>query len=134
MPKENVPDRLYVRKCYEQDFDELRKILNTQAKNIFFMAMALGFLNSSMEELDSKEEFVLGQWIKDNDESLMNAIAVYEVKNLGVLLDKGKVYSIAEKYASGGIKYLKQDIMKERFGSYVTLLEEQLLEQYRKII
>jgi len=134
MPKKTIPDRLYVKKSYKRDFDELREKLNLHAKNIFFMAMALGFLNNSKEELDSKEEFVLGIAIKESDEGLMKAIATYKANNVGVLLDKAKVYSIAEEYASGGIKYLKQDVMKEQFGSYATLLEEQLLEQYKKVI
>jgi hypothetical protein len=134
MPEKTVPDRLYVKKGYKKDFDELREKLNLHAKNVFFMAMALGFLNSSPEEdLESKEEFVLGIEIEESDESLISAIAIHEVNNVGVLLDKEKVYSIAERYASGGLKYLKQDVTKEQFGSYMTLLEEQLLEQYGRI-
>ena len=133
MSKRTVPDRLYVKKGYKHDFDELREKLKLHAKNIFFMAMALGFLNNSPEDIEAKEEFVLGIAINEDDLSLMNAIAIHEVGNFGVLLHKEKVYSIAERYASGGLKYLKQDVIKKQFGNYMTLLEEQLLDQHKRI-
>ena len=132
MSKKQTPDRLYIRKRYEAEFDELRDKLSVDAKNVFLMAMALGFLHEDKERLDSKKEVVLAQVIKE-EEPLMATIAVYDVENLNVVLDKATIYSIAEEYASGGLKYLKDDVLRETFGSYIKRLEDQLVTHYKKL-
>ena len=133
MSKSGIPDRLYINKRYKEDFQYIRESLDVESKNVFFMAMAYGFLNNCKEKIDPKEEFVLGQWIKESDEALMKAVAILDTGNLGVILDKSKTFSIAEEYASGGLKYLKENVMEEQFGNYIKRLEEQLVENYKKI-
>jgi len=129
-----TPDRLYVSKRYVVDFRQLASDLDVDAKNVFFMAMALGFLNKEHEELEAKEGYILIQNIKEPEHALMSAIAFDKTGNLGVFLDKKRVYTIAEEYASGGLKYLKNDVIKEQFGSYNKRLESQLLQQFSKLI
>lgn len=129
-----TPDRLYVSKRYVDDFRRLANELDVDAKNVFFMAMALGFLNNEHEELDAKEGYILIQNIKEPEQALMNAIAFNKTGNLGIFLDKKRVYAIAEEYASGGIKHLNSDVIKEQFGSYNKRLESQLLLQFSKLV
>jgi hypothetical protein len=50
-----------------------------------------------------------------------------------VLVDEGKVYSIAEEYAAGGINILKHKVLREEFGSYIKKLESELIDKYEKI-
>ena len=125
------PDRFSVRKCYAEDFRQLAESLGVDNKNIFFMAMALGFLNNAREELDVKEGLFLMQVINDEEKALMSAIAFSEAKgNIGVLLNTKTIYLIAEEYASGGLKYLKKDVQQEQFGNYSKRLEHQVLQQF----
>jgi hypothetical protein len=56
---------------------------------------------------------------------LLKAIAVSEEGSLDVLSDKKKIYSLAEQYATGGLKLLR-NIAFEKFGKdlYKKLLPE----------
>jgi hypothetical protein len=51
-----------------------------------------------------------------------------------VLLDEQKVYSIAEQYATGGVKLLKNKVFSGEYGSYAKKLESDLLRQYDIIL
>ncbi|MDG6950198.1 MAG: hypothetical protein JRM77_10245 [Nitrososphaerota archaeon] len=61
---------------------------------------------------------------------MISALAVAtDESGLKVLLDKRKVYQIAEEFASGGIHLLKNDVCSGQFGSYAKRLGERLVEE-----
>ena len=64
---------------------------------------------------------------------MISALAVTEEESLDVLLDKKKVYSIAEEYAAGGIKQLKEMIFGGGYASFNKLLESELIDEFNKI-
>lgn len=131
------PDRLYVRRSDIEDYDRLKEkdspLASKDNKDLFMMAMSIGFYEGARTELGSKKDFVRIEYLTDREKSIIKAIAVAEEKGLDVLLDKKKVYSIAEEYAAGGIKLLKDKVFSGGYGSFSKKLESDLLEQFRKI-
>lgn len=95
--------------------------------------MIAGFREGSRIELDKKEGFVRIEYLTLREKSIIKAIAVAEEGDLNVLLDKNKVYSIAEEYAAGGIKLLKNKVFSGDYGSYIKKLESELVEEFEKI-
>lgn len=138
-PDDKEPDRLYIQTSDIEDYDRLKEkdsqLAGKENKDLFMMAMCIGFHEGSPVELgkSSKEGFVRIEYLKERDKSIMKAIAVAKDGSLDVLLDKRKVYSIAEQYAAGGIKLLKDKIFSGGYGSFSKKLESELIDEFKKI-
>lgn len=132
------PDRLYVRASDIEDYDRLKEkdspIAGKENKDLFMLAMCIGFHEGIPAELGkSKEGFVRIEYLKERDKSIIKAIAVEKEGNLEVLLDKRKVYSIAEQYAASGIKLLKDKVFSGGYGSFSKKIESELVDEFKKI-
>jgi hypothetical protein len=129
-------DRLYVDKKDLDDWKRLKEkdspFTGSDNKDIFIAAMIVGYHEGSKIELKSKEGYFFSDNLKPEELALIRAIAVSEKGSLNVLLDEQKVYSIAEQYAAGGVKLLKNKIFSGEYGSYARKLESDLLRQYEK--
>ena len=138
---EKDPLIVYIRKADKKDFERLSDkdspFSERDKKELFLMAMATGFRNGnriSFKEGDRDGTgFIRTEYLSDRDKSIIKAIAVSDAGNLEILLDKKKVYRIAEEYAAGGIKQLKEEVFGGEFGSYPKRLEVELLEQLKKL-
>jgi len=132
-----VPDRLYIRKDDKKHFKRLLEKDSPWAdkdnKDVFLMAMVVGFHQKCRTELDRREGFVRTEYLDDKEKALIGALAVHEAKDLGVLLDMKKVFSIAEEYAAGGVKLLKDSVFSGEWGSYVKRFESELLDVFESI-
>jgi len=136
-----VPDRLYIdendRKLYDEVIEEIfrGKIGDEEKrwerKDQFLLAMAIGFKNEVRRPLKKKEGFIRKEYLKPEDKALINAIAIYDTGSIEVLLDKQKVFSIAEEYAHAGIRILHGEIKSGEPGSYLKKLEKDLFEKYK---
>ena len=130
------PDRLNIRRSDRKDYARLLEkdspFAGKENKDLFIMAMVVGFREGARVELDRKEGFIRIEYLNPNEESIIKAIAVAEEGGLDILLDKRKVYSIAEEYAAGGIKLLKDKVFSGGYGSYIKKLESELTEEYEK--
>jgi len=136
--KSKNPDRLYIRKSDKGDYDSLKAkgspFDGKENKVLFVMAMITGFCDGTRVSLGKKEGFVRTEYIEGFIEgTVIKAIAVAETGDLGVLLDKKKAFSIAEEYAAGGIKLLKNKVFSSGHGSYAKKLEESLITAFGKI-
>jgi len=131
------PDRFYIRKSdvehYKRIKDRDSPLEKRSNKELFFLALSVGYFEGIRIELDNKEGFVRTEYLTDKDISLISALAVIEEESLDVLLDKKKVYSIAEEYAAGGIKQLKEMIFGGGYASFNKLLESELIDEFNKI-
>lgn len=131
-------DRLFVDKRDLEDFKRLREkdspFAKSENKDIFIAAMVVGFNEQCKMELKTKEGWMLKKTLHDQDLALIRALAIAEEGNLNVLLDETKVFSIAEQYAAGGIRLLKDRVFRVDFGSYSKRLESELLRTYDKIM
>lgn len=121
--------------------DEFQKINDKNSplkeldnKHVFLMCMVLGYKNESRSELGAnKWNVTRTSYLDKKEESLIKAVAIATENNLNVLLDKKKVFSIAEEYASGGVKYLKEKVYGDYFGSFNKVIESELTEEVGSI-
>lgn len=97
---------------------------------IFLMSMAIGFRHHARLELKSRDQFIQGRYVKKEEKSIIKAIAIFEEKDVKVLFDSKKVYTIAEEYAHGGLKILKE--MSNSRGSFSKKLVSELLEEIKE--
>ena len=136
--EDNVdPTRLYIERSDKEKYDRLLEKDGTFAgkdnKDVFIMAMVIGYSRGVKVELTRKEGYVRFEYLKDRDKSIIKSIAVADRGTLDVLLDKKKVYSIAEEYAAGGIKLLVEMVFGESYGSFEKRLESELVEEFERI-
>jgi hypothetical protein len=132
-----VPTRLYIDRSDREKYDRLLEkdgvFAGKDNKDIFMIAMAIGYSRGVRVKLTRKEGYVRFEYLKDRDKSIIKAVAVAATATLDVLLDKKKVYSIAEEYARGGIKLLVDMVFGGGFGSFEKKLESELVEEFEKI-
>lgn len=131
----NIHDRLHIehndRELYTKkisDFDEIFKKKNN--KELFLFAMAYGFKNKMRVPFKRRDGFFLEKDLKPDDVSLLNAVALYETNSVDTLLDKGKIYQIAEEYAHAGIRLLVDRIDAIEFVSFWKHFEKELFEAH----
>ena len=131
------PTRLYINRPDREKYDRLLGkdgiFAGKDNKDVFIMAMVIGYSRGVKVELTRKEGYVRFEYLKDRDKSIIKSIAVAETGTLNVLLDKRKVYSIAEEYAAGGIKLLVDMVLRGGYGSFEKKLESELVEEFERI-
>ncbi len=110
------------RVIYDQIFNDLFPKLSRREQ--FLFAMAYGAKNNSKIELKKRDGFFNLKDIKNKeDTSVMIALAMWDLKNLEVITDMEKVYSIAEEYARAGIILLKDLRDKTPHGDFIKVIE-----------
>jgi hypothetical protein len=131
-------DRLFVDKKDFEDFNRLKEkdtpFAGVHNHEIFIAAMATGYHEGIKIELKNRKEFFFEKDLTQEESTLIKAIAVADQRGLNVLLDKQKIYSIAEQYATGGISLLKAKVMSGEYGSYAKKLESDLLRAHAQIV
>lgn len=115
-------------------YNELREngmpLAGLDNTRVFLMSMAIGFRHHARLELKSRDQFIQGRYVKDDEKSIIKAIAIFEEKDVKVLFDSKKVYAIAEEYAHGGINILKE--MCNSRGTFSKKLVSELLEEIKE--
>jgi dnd system-associated protein 4 len=138
MSEGKIPDRVNIRKSDRKEYDRLKEkdspLAGRENKDLFIMAMITGFHEGSRIELDKKDGFVRTEYFSEREKAIIKAIAIQEAENLEVLRDKEKVYAIAEEYAVGGIKILKDKALGGEFANYFKRLESDLIDDLEKIV
>lgn len=132
-----VPDRFYIpssdRSRYVKLTEKDASFGDCDYKHVFLMALAVGFAEGGRRSLGKKFGYFRTEYLNDEEYSLIKAIAVAEEGNLEVLRDKGKVHTIAEEYAAGGITLLESKVNSGEYGSYIKRLQASLTDAYKKI-
>lgn len=134
--KSETPAVIFVpsRGTYKQLQEKNSPLEGKDNKYIFMLAIAIGFRAKCRAILPKgKDDLIRTEYLSDLERSILKSIAVAEEGTLDVLLDKKKVYSIAEEYAAGGIQLLMDQIFRGGFGSYAKKLESDLVEDYKEI-
>lgn len=111
---------------------------NKPKQVLFLLAMTLGYRSENQaKDISSgkkvkKVEWTRFSYLSPKEKTLMNSIAIAsEEGGLKVLLDKKRVFQIAEQYAAGGIKLLREKVLsKDAFGSFDKIWENELNEEY----
>lgn len=115
------------RETYDAIGESLKDLGNCDAKELFLLAMFLGCKNGLRKSLHTKWSYVRLAYLNDRERSILKAMAVKEMAGrVDVLQDPREVYSVAEEYAAGGVRYLKQ--MLSRPGSFLKQFESEVLD------
>jgi hypothetical protein len=97
-------------------------------KVAFLLTMALGFADDRRADLVPKKySYIRESYLSDEERTVINSLAVRSKNGLGVLADKREVYSVAERFAAGGIQVLRGQTTGEP-GSFEKRLEAKLVE------
>ena len=125
-------DRLFINKSDRKDYEMLLKskdspFLSRRNKVPFVIAMLFGVKARTRTRLKKKDGWIYVDYLNDDEESIIKAIAVFEAGDLNVLLDKDRVYTIAEEYAATGIKLLKAKVFSGGYGTFAKKLESDLI-------
>lgn len=133
-------DRLYVDRKDLDDWKRLKErdspFAGCDNKDVFLAAMAVGYNEHAKMEIQKgrRDGYFFSDNLKPDELAIVRAIAVAEEGSLNVLLDEQKVYSIAEQYASGGVRLLKNNVFSGEYGSYAKKLESDLLRHYDEVV
>lgn len=106
--------------------------LNPTNVDLFIYAMAYGFLNGN--KVDSVQRSGTGprvQYLKPEHEILMYAIQFYETGSTESLLNQEQRFELAERYAEGGIRLLKN--VAEQPGDFLQDLTSQMAVLYSQL-
>lgn len=134
--EQKILDRLHVNKRseFKRLLEKDSPLVNYDYKYIFMLALTIGFVEGRRVELESKkEELTRIEYLDNKEKSIIKAIAVMETGGIEVLLDKKKIYTIAEEYSAGGIKLLIQKVFSGEYGSFIKRLGNELEERLKEI-
>lgn len=131
----NIPIILYIDESLKNDFDRLLEKDSPIKgnKRVFIMAMMKGFAMKNRMKLKKRKDFVRVEYFSSEEKSIIKALSLAETKDLNIYSSPKDIYSLAEEYASGGIKYLIEEIFGKQHGTYIKRLESQLIEEFNKI-
>lgn len=123
--KESIYKRL-------QEEEDLFK--DSEWKDIFLLAMSIGFKMGKREELKKRDPggLIRTDTLNDLEKALIKAIAIASTKSIDILLDKREPYRIAEEYANAGIKILERKILSEPMGTYHKELAATLIDYIKE--
>ena len=106
--------------------------LNPTNVDLFIYAMTYGFLNGN--KVDSVQRSGTGprvQYLKPEHEILMYAIQFFETGSIESLLNQEQRFELAERYAEGGIRLLKN--AAEQPGDFLQDLTGQMAILYSQL-
>lgn len=100
--------------------------------DLFIFAMCYGFRNGNkVDSIQKSGTGVRVEYLKPADELLMSAIQFAESGKTESLLDQEERYEIAEKYAEGGIRLLKD--LAEQHGDFLQDISGQVVQEFQAI-
>ncbi len=87
---------------------ETSPFYEVELHDIFMFAMSYGRRKAGRVELEGDEHALFGRSaaLREEQEGIIESVAVWEERSLDVLRDRRLVYEIAEEYANGGIEKL----------------------------
>ena len=136
------PDRLHIDKAdrdfYNHDMLQNELFQSCTNKEQFLFAMAVGFKNGVNWELKTQDGFLRTEYLREEDEALIDAVALYHSSKTGenpveILSDRDKVFVIAEEYAHAGIKLIYDNLTSGQPGSFFKKLELDLFTQIHEM-
>jgi len=123
----DVPITLSIKKSDRKVYEELLKTSELKSlsnKDIFLLSALIGFKNKKNIPIKgAKDSYVRTEYLKDEDYSIINSIAIIDSDNLEIIFNKKEVFEIVEEYAHGGIEILKNMLFEKNSGSFVKKFE-----------
>ena len=145
---DHIPDRIYIdeedraiiRTIDDHAEEDVRRLLSTNApanrsrKEQFLYFMAVGVANNTKLPIKKRESggFFLLKDLRPEDDTLIDAVAIWHEGKADVLSDRSRVLDIAEGYAHAGIRFVVDSIANQP-GSLVKKIERDLWSIYSKV-
>ena len=115
---EQPRDFINIDASYHQLYEDLRKSREDEKyppfremKYIFMLAALIGYLEEKWVPLEKNLRNIFARTtLKEDDISLLRALALAKTGNPEVLLNEKEIQSIAEGYANGGIIVIKEQV------------------------
>jgi hypothetical protein len=131
------PKIVFIRRSDKEDFKLLldnKPFSDKENKYVFLISMLIGFKNGLKNEIKDRDPsgFFRTETLNDKEKSLIKTIAIADQNDLLVLKDKKKVYRIAEEYAAGGIKILKDKVFSSDYADFTKRFEKELSDIIKK--
>ena len=81
-------------------------------KNLFMLAMSIGYRHQKRTPLENKTDIFTWQVLSTDEEyvTLLYALAVNETKDTKVLINRNQILTIAEEYANTGILQIEEQV------------------------
>lgn len=118
MTKDKGLDRLFVETKAAELFRDLTSRSTKNASNVeqpfktlkdaYLWAVALGVKHHRKMPLSSRTDLVLWTYFSSEEKKMLETIAIAETGDLLVVENEGLVQEIAEEYANGGIRVIKE--------------------------
>lgn len=104
----------------------LKRSSDFQSKDVFSLALALGYLNAISYEINTPDKFVKASTFDDVLPVLLNAVAIEDNKGgIDILSneDPQEIFKPSEEYANAGFEILKQKYIKheDEFIEYLRI-------------
>ena len=100
--------------------------------DLFIFAMAFGFLNGNkVDSIVKSGTGVRVEYLKKNHEILMTAIQLADTGLVESLLNQEERFELAEKYAEGGIRLLKD--AAEQPGDFLQDISGQMSQLFKNL-
>lgn len=132
------PDRFSINEKNKKDYDRLKDKDSPFSDNdnweLFMMALIVGYESGTPIALEKKLGYAQAVTFDETDLSIIKAIAVKETGSLDVLINKSKVFSIAEQYANAGIELLVEKVFNGEYGNCVNRINSRLVDFFEKNI
>ena len=133
MSKFNDISNIFIEKSELEGYDKIKINDGEERKDQFILALAMGFKNKAKKSIRYRHILFKTKYFKEEDEALLNAIALYETGDVSILADKAQVYRIAEQYANEGIHTLKEIEEDHKHGNYLKQFEKNVIDNYNKL-
>ena len=108
----------------------LKRSSDFQSKDIFSLALALGYLNGVSYEIDTPDKFLKASTFDDVLPVLLNAVAIENNDgDIDILSneDPQEIFKPSEEYANAGFEILRQKYVKQE-EEFIEYLRIKILE------
>jgi hypothetical protein len=100
--------------------------------DLFIFAMAFGFLNGNkVDSIMKSGTGVRVEYLKKNHEILMSAIQLADTGSVESLLNQEERFELAERYAEGGIRLLKD--AADQPGDFLQDISGQMSQLFKNL-
>ncbi len=118
MPSNELKDpQIYISKEARFLFDNMKKLeefKNFDNKDFFMLGTVFGYYYEKRKPMKKSDRtqsgFTRERYLTQTDLDLLKAIAISEENDISLAKKIPDIFSIAEEYANGGIKHLKEFI------------------------
>ena len=133
MSKFNDISNIFIEKSKLEGYDKIKINDGEERKDQFILALAVGFKNKDKKSIRDRHILFKTKYFNNEDEALLNAIALYETGDVSILADKAQVYRIAEQYANAGINALIEIEKEHEHGNYLKQFEKNVIDNYNEL-